>query len=374
MQMQHGNQSNLAYPWGMNTSEPSSNPVRIELTKVRSVVLLVLFAIASFLLLNWAIVTLRGLLLTLFLAWLFSVSMEPAVAYLEQRKWRRGLATGTVMLGILLGFFGFISLFGQLLFTQAASLLNTAPEIVRTVAEWLNRNLNTQLDPQQIIESLNLTSSQATDLASSLAGGLFSFIAALVGFVINLLAFMLFLFYLSADAPKVRRSIAQALPPKQQEIFSKIWNISIKKAGGFVLTRIVLALVCFAATALFLLLLGIPYWLPIALFTGIISQFVPTIGTYIGIALPALVALSESLTLAIAVIIFGTVYQQFENFLLAPKLAAKALAIHPAVAFGAVLAGGTMFGAVGALIAIPVMAIIVAVTQTYLQRYDVDQI
>lgn len=374
MQMQHGNQSNLAYPWGMSTSEPSSNPVRIELTKVRSVVLLVLFAIASFLLLNWAIVTLRGLLLTLFLAWLFSVSIEPAVAYLEQRKWRRGLATGTVMLGILLGFLGFISLFGQLLFTQAASLLNTAPEIVRTVAEWLNRNLNTQLDPQQIIESLNLTSSQATDLASSLAGGLFGFITALVGFVINLLAFMLFLFYLSADAPKVRRSIAQALPPKQQEIFSKVWNISIKKAGGFVLTRIVLALVCFTATALFLLLLGIPYWLPIALFTGIISQFVPTIGTYIGIALPALVALSESLTLAIAVIVFGAVYQQFENFLLAPKLAAKALAIHPAVAFGAVLAGGTMFGAVGAFIAIPVMAIFVAVTQTYLHRYEVDQI
>jgi predicted PurR-regulated permease PerM len=137
---------------------------------------------------------------------------------------------------------------------------------------------------------------------------------------------------------------------------------------------VVLALACFAATALFLLLLGIPYWLPIALFTGIISQFVPTIGTYIGIALPALVALSESLALAIAVIVFGAVYQQFENFLLAPKLAAKALAIHPAVAFGAVLAGGTMFGAVGAFIAIPVMAIIVAVTQTYLHRYEVDGI
>jgi predicted PurR-regulated permease PerM len=357
----------------VNNIEKQSGPLRVELTKVRSAVLLVLFAVATFLLLNWAVVTLKALLLTIFLAWLFSVSMEPPVAYLERRKWRRGLATGAVMLGVSAGLVGFIALFGQLLFTQAASLLNTAPDIVRSVIEWVNRNLNTQIDPQEVIESLNLTSTQATDLAASLAGGILGFVSALIGFVINLLAFMLFLFYLSADAPKVRRSITQALPPKQQEIFIRIWQISINKAGGFVITRVVLALICFVVTAIFLLVIGIPYWLPIALFTAVVSQFIPTIGTYIGIALPALVALSENITLAIAVIIFGVIYQQIENFLLAPKLAAKALAIHPAVAFGAVLAGGTMFGAVGAFIAIPVMAIIVAIIQTYMHRYEISE-
>lgn len=351
--------------------EKQSGPVRVELTKVRSAVLLVLFAVAAFLLLNWAIVTLKGLLLTIFLAWLFSVSMEPPVAFLERQKMRRGAATGAVMFGVSAGLIGFIALFGQMLFTQAASLLNTAPDIVRSVIGWVNRNLNTQIDPQEVIESLNLTSTQATDLAASLAGGILGFVSALIGFVINVLAFTLFLFYLSADAPKVRRSIAQALPPKQQEIFTRIWQIAINKAGGFVVTRVVLALICFFVTAIFLLIIGIPYWLPIALFTAVVSQFIPTIGTYIGVALPALVALSENITLAVAVIIFGVIYQQFENFLLAPKLAAKALAIHPAVAFGAVLAGGTMFGAVGAFIAIPVMAIIVAIIQTYMHRYEI---
>jgi predicted PurR-regulated permease PerM len=357
----------------VNDTEKQSSPLRVELTKVRSAVLLVLFAVAAFLLLNWAIVTLKGLLLTIFLAWLFSVSMEPPVAFFERQKWRRGAATGAVMLGVSAGLIGFVALFGQLLFTQAASLLNTAPDIVKSVIEWVNRNLNTEIDPQEVIESLNLTSTQATDLAASLAGGILGFVSALIGFVINVLAFMLFVFYLSADAPKVRRSIAQALPPKQQEIFSRIWQIAINKAGGFVVTRVVLALICFAVTAIFLLVIGIPYWLPIALFTAVVSQFIPTIGTYIGIALPALVALSENITLAVAVIIFGVIYQQFENFLLAPKLAAKALAIHPAVAFGAVLAGGTMFGAVGAFIAIPVMAIIVAIIQTYMHRYEIAE-
>lgn len=347
------------------------NIVKIELTKIRSALFLVFAAVAIFLLLNWALVTLRSLLLLIFLAWLLSVSIEPAVSYLEQKSWRRGLATGAVLAGVAVGTIGFIALFGQLLFTQASSLLTTAPEIVRNVVDWLNRNFGTEVDPQQLIESLNLSSTQATDLATSLAGGLFGFVSAFLGFVINFLAFLLFLFYFSADAPKIRRSIAQALPPKQQGVFSQVWNISINKAGGFVLTRVVLAAASFAATAVFLLVLGIPYWLPIALFTGIVSQFIPTIGTYIAIALPTLVALSESLKLAIAVIVFGAIYQQFENFILAPKLAAKALAIHPAIAFGAVLAGGTMFGAVGAFIAIPVMAILVAVIQTYLHRYEI---
>lgn len=364
----------LVYAMRVKPNQPENSPVRIELTKVRSALVLIFAAVAVFLLLNWALVTLRGLLMTILLAWLFSVSIEPVVSYLEKRKWRRGAATGAVMFGIVAGFAGFIALFGQLLFTQAASLLTTAPDIVRSVVSWINRNFDTTIDPQQLIESLNLTSSQATNLATSLAGGLVGFISALFGFVINLLAFMLFLFYLSADAPKVKRTIAQALPPKQQEVFSRIWNISIAKAGGFVLTRVVLALASFVITALFLLLLGVPYWLPISLFTAVVSQFIPNIGTYIGIALPALVALSENLTLAIAVVVFGVVYQQFENFILAPKLAAKALAIHPAVAFGAVLAGGTMLGAVGAFIAIPVMAIIVAIITTYLQRYEITEV
>lgn len=356
----------------MNPGPADSRPTRIEITRLKSALLLVFFAVAAFLLLNWTIVTLKTLLMTIFLAWLLSVSIEPAVAFLVRHSWRRGLATGAVIFGVTIGFGGFISLFGQLLFTQAASLLTTAPEIIRTVVDWVNRNLGTEIDPQALIESLNLTSDQATDLATSLAGGLLGLVSALVGFVINFLAFMLFLFYLSADAPKVRRSIAQVLPPKQQEIFNRVWNISINKAGGFIITRVVLALACFTVTAVFLLLLGIPYWLPISLFTGIVSQFIPTIGTYIGIALPALVALSIDLKLAIAVIAFGAVYQQFENFILAPKLAAKALAIHPAIAFGAVLAGGTMFGAVGAFVAIPVMAIVVAVIQTYLHRYEIN--
>jgi predicted PurR-regulated permease PerM len=123
-------------------------------------------------------------------------------------------------------------------------------------------------------------------------------------------------------------------------------------------------------TAAFLLILGVPYWLPLAIWTGFVSQFIPTIGTYLAILLPALIALAEQPRDAIWVVIFGTVYQQIENYLLAPHVTSRTVFIHPAVAFGAVIVGASLFGPLGGLVAIPVVAAIEAVVQTYWHRYE----
>lgn len=355
----------------MNEPESKNSRVlKLEISQIRSTLIWVLFAVGVFLILDWAFITLQGLIFTIILAWLFSVAIEPAVSFLESKKWRRGLATFTVLIAILVSIVSFGAVFGQMLFSQAASFVNTAPEIVTSVTQWLNANLKTSIDADELINSLNLTSSSASDLAASLAGGVLGFISTILSFLINLLSFVLFLFYFSADAPKVRRTIARALPPKQQEIFIQVWKIASEKAGGFVITRVILALICVLTSGVFFYIVDLTYWLPLALFTGIISQFIPTIGTYIGIGLPAIVALSQSPGLALAIAIFGVAYQQLENFLFSPKLSSRALNIHPAVAFAAVLAGGTLFGAMGAFVAIPVMAIIVAIVDTYLHRYE----
>ena len=124
------------------------------------------------------------------------------------------------------------------------------------------------------------------------------------------------------------------------------------------------------ATAVFLLVLGVPYWLLLAIWTGLVSQFIPTIGTYLAIVLPALIALAEQPRDALWVVIFGTLYQQIENYLLAPHVTSRTVFIHPAVAFGAVIAGVALFGPLGGLVAIPVVAAIEAVVQTYWHRYE----
>ena len=131
-----------------------------------------------------------------------------------------------------------------------------------------------------------------------------------------------------------------------------------------------LAALCSVATAVFLLVLGVPYWLPLAIWTGLVSQFIPTIGTYLAIVLPALIALAEQPRDALWVVIFGTLYQQIENYLLALHVTSRTVFIHPAVAFGAVIAGVALFEPLGGLVAIPVVAAIEAVVQTYWHRYE----
>jgi predicted PurR-regulated permease PerM len=116
--------------------------------------------------------------------------------------------------------------------------------------------------------------------------------------------------------------------------------------------------------------IGVSYWLPIALWVGVTSQFIPTVGTYIGGALPVIVALFYSPTQSLWVLIFIIVYQQVENYFFSPKISSRTMDIHPALAFGSVLVGAALLGPIGALIAIPVAAGVLAVLETYWQRQD----
>jgi predicted PurR-regulated permease PerM len=139
-----------------------------------------------------------------------------------------------------------------------------------------------------------------------------------------------------------------------------------------VISRLGLAAISAFFSAIFFILIGLDYWLPLALWMGLISQFIPTVGTYLAVALPALIAiLSDQPLDAVWVIIFATVYQQVENYWFSPRISSKTMDIHPAVAFGSVIAGAALFGPIGALIGIPVAAAILAFAQEYTRTYKV---
>ena len=95
------------------------------------------------------------------------------------------------------------------------------------------------------------------------------------------------------------------------------------------------------------------------------------VGTYIAAAVPLLVALLEDPWKALWFLIFVIIYQQIENYLLAPRITAKTMQLHPAVAFGAALAGGSISGLLGAFMALPAAAVIQSTISTYLKRHEV---
>jgi predicted PurR-regulated permease PerM len=95
------------------------------------------------------------------------------------------------------------------------------------------------------------------------------------------------------------------------------------------------------------------------------------VGTYIAAAVPLLVALLEDPWKALWFLIFVIIYQQIENYLLAPRITARTMQLHPAVAFGAALAGGSISGLLGAFMALPAAAVIQSTISTYLKRHEV---
>lgn len=333
-------------------------------------VVFVLVAVAALQLVEWLFFRLGSFLGLLFLAWLFAISVEPIVDRLARRGWRRGLATGLVLVGLALFLVSFVAVFGALLVDQLAQLVSELPTVVRDVVAWANRSFGTDFRSGDIVDSLNITPEKVQTLARELTPGLLGILSSLVGLVFQGFTLLLFIFYMSAEGPALRRRISSWFPPRQQRIVSTVWEIAVEKAGGYVVSRLVLALLSALLTGLFLWLLGVPFWLPLAIWTGVVSQFIPTIGTYLAIAVPALIALAGDPMDAVWVVVFGIVYQQVENYLFAPRVTAKTVSIHPAVAFGAVIAGAALFGPIGALVSIPVVAAVQAVIETYGRRYE----
>jgi predicted PurR-regulated permease PerM len=181
---------------------------------------------------------------------------------------------------------------------------------------------------------------------------------------------LVFSFYFSAAAPKIKRLIASWLPQDRQLVFINVWDISVRKAGGFVISRLALAVIASAAHAFFFWIIDVPYWLPMGIFAGFVSQFIPTVGTYIGIIVPMLFAAFNDPWDPLWIVIFATIYQQIENYILTPRVSTATMDINSGVALGAVFVGAALFGPIGAVIGIPLVAIIIAVVETYGRRYE----
>lgn len=337
---------------------------------LRRAVVFTLLAVAVFLLCLWLLDQLAGFLGLVFLAWLLSICFEPVVERLAARGMRRGLATALVMVGLALLAVAFLGLFGALLVDQLAQLVAAMPDVVRESVDWANGVFGTSFEPGDISDSLQLTPERIEQLAEQLAPGVVGVVSALLGFVVQALTLMLFAYYMSAQGPQLRRTVSRWFPPRQQRVISTVWEIAVEKTGGWVVSSLLLATLSAFLTSVFLWLIGVPYWLPLGIWTGVVSTFIPAVGAYLGVVLPALVALSLDPTDALWVLLFGIVYQQVENLLFAPRITARTVKIHPAVAFGSVLVGATLFGPLGALVAIPVVAATQAVVETYGRRYE----
>jgi predicted PurR-regulated permease PerM len=326
--------------------------------------------VAGFLLALWLFSVTSHFLFLILLAWLFAIALEPGIRRLMARGMRRGWAAAimggaTVLVAIILA-----AIFGQLFFNQIVQFVHSIPSVATSLIEWVNRHFHTHLDASAIDKSLNITPGQIASWAESLSGGVLGIVGSLSAVLFDLVTVLVFGFYLAADGPHFLATIGSGMPPRAQRVFVTVSEITTAKTGGYVVSKIVLAALSAVCHGIFFAVIGVPYWLPFALFVGITAQFVPLIGTYIGVAVPVLATVFVSPWKAIAIVIFAVLYQQLETYVFTPRVSRKTMDVNPAIALGAVFVGAAIWGPIGAIIGIPLAAAGVAIFDTYKQRYE----
>lgn len=334
-------------------------------------VVVALLLVALFELASWAFLQLTGFLSTLLVSFVFSLAMEPAVDRMAARGMRRGLATFLVFLVTAVLALGFVAALVTLLVDQVGQVAAQLPHLLDSLIKWVNSTFHSDFSMDKLQQTLLNNAGSIEQYAQKAANNIWGVSSSLLGGLFRLLTIALFTFYFTADGPRMRRTLCSMLPPARQAEVLRAWEIGIQKTGGYLYSRALLAVVSALSHYVLLKLLGIPYAGALAVWVGVISQFIPTIGTYLAGALPMLVGLTVDPMDAVWILIFVVVYQQVENYLLQPRITARTVEIHPAVAFGSVIAGAALLGAVGALIAIPVTATLQGFLGTYIRRYEV---
>lgn len=325
---------------------------------------------ACFQLGSWAFHQVIGLLTNVLIAFFLALAIEPAVGRMSARGMRRGMATFLVFIGLMIFSAGFVVLLGSMLAGQIVDMVDDFPQYIDSVINWVNQTFRTELSRVEVQDSL-LHSDWLQKYVQNSATGVLDVSTTVLGGLFRLLTIFLFSFYFAADGPRLRRALCSVLPPARQTEVLRAWEIAVDKTGGYIYSRGLMALISGVSHYILLVVLGVPYAPALAVWVGLVSQFIPTIGTYLAGALPMLIAFTVNPWYALWVLGFVVVYQQFENYVLQPKLTAKTVDIHPAVAFGSVIAGTALLGAVGALVAIPAIATLQAFLGAYVKRYDV---
>lgn len=298
-------------------------------------------------------------LLPIFLALIVCTVLWPPVHWLRSKKFPAALATFTVIIaffGIIVGIFAAM---GPTVKKQGTQLYEQAGQGIDQIIAWVNEQVDPSvLDPNEIREKL----AQATDAlrgqASNIASGVFSGIGAIasVGTTLVLTLILTFFFLKDGDRflPWLRKYVGVKAGWHLTEVCMRSWNT----LSGFIRTQAIVSAVDAIFIGIGLLVLGVPLWPVLAVIT-FFAGFVPIVGAFTAGALAVIIALvSNGFMNAVFVLILIIAVQQLEGNILQPILQSQAMGLHAAIVLLAVALGGTIFGIVGAFLAVPVAAVV----------------
>ena len=292
-----------------------------------------------------------------------AVGLDPVVRFLQRRGLRRGWSVAIVFIGVIGVFAGFGAIIIPDMVDQATDLIDSAPDQIDNLTKtpWIN-DLNAEYG---VIDNL---SRQIRDRASSgdtvmqVFGGVLGAGRAVLSGLASTFTVLILTLYCLASLNASAEAGYRLVPHSRRERVRKLGDEIIKRIGGYVAGQVAVATINALCSFVLMSILGIPYAAVLAFVVGVLG-LIPLVGATVGALLVAVVGLFQSPQIALVVAIYYVIYQQVENYLIAPRIMARTVSVPGAVALIAAFGGGALLGVLGALIAIPIAAAILLIIQ-----------
>lgn len=331
-------------------NEPSRDRRRVEVSVSIRTILVVAAAVA----LGWALSSITGVLLVIFVS-LFSVAvLSPVVTAMQQRSGRsRGLCATVLVLALVIALGAVALVLVQAMSSAVRDLGHDVPHIVDQVRHTgLGRFLNSGSNS---IDTLKAHAGDITRGVGKASGGVAHVGVSAIGAITLAFSVVFLTLFGLVDEPKVRDWIGSLLYREDRERFLQLSDEIVNTTSRYMLGNLAISVVCGTVYGITAWILGLPYPLAVAVIAGILD-LIPNIGATIAGIVIGLVALSVSLKALIVFLIVMFVYQQLENYVLQPTIIGKAARVSGFTVLTSVLVFGALFGLIGAVIGVPIAA------------------
>jgi predicted PurR-regulated permease PerM len=337
---------------------PSPAAVRGAVS-ARVVLRVVMIVVLVFVVL-YLIYLLRKPLTWIFIAGFLAVALSGPVDWLYRRTGRRGLAIALVYLALILVPVLLAAILVPPIVEQLNKLINNLPAYVTDLQDFIAKNDTLR----RLEEDYNITAElqkQASTLPGKVgdAAGILSDIGlGLVNSVFAGVTIIVLSLFMIGSGRSWLDWMAERQSPERADWLKQLFDRIRRAVGNYVAGALGQALLAGVLAYLVLLILGVPYAGSLAVVIFLLD-LVPLVGATLGAIIVGIITLFNDFpTTTIVWTVWSIVYQQVENNVIQPRIQARAVQVHPFVVLTSVLFGSTLFGVIGALLAIPVAAAI----------------
>jgi predicted PurR-regulated permease PerM len=301
-----------------------------------------------------AVVKAQSVLILVVVAFFIALGLNPLVRMLTARGLKRGLAVLIVVLGVVIVFalalFAVVPVFVE----QIGNLISTGPDVLQDTLR--NPRVNSLNERYQIVDRAKDALSSG-GLATGVFGGVLGAATAVGGALLSGFTLLILSLYFLTSLPAIKNAIVRLAPASRRNRASYLSEQIFARISSYISGTFIVAAIAGISSYIFLLVIGLgEYALALAVLIAILD-IIPLIGATIAAVIIVIIAFTQSTTLGLIALVFYLLYQQFENYVVQPRVFKKAVDVPGALVVIAALVGGSLLGIVGALLAVPVAAV-----------------